>query len=124
MNERPRIPEDFDALAPETFDSPHEVYAGLRARCPVAHSNSWGGFWALMSYADVHGVLSDSETYITSVQNVVPKIAFTGRRPPLHLDPPEHTPYRAAIAPLLTAAKVAARSSRAFAASSSTCSIP
>jgi cytochrome P450 len=34
------------------------------------------------------------------VQNVVPRVATTGRRPPLHLDPPEHTPYRRAIAPL------------------------
>jgi cytochrome P450 len=33
---------------------------------------------------------------------VIPKIAFTGRRPPLHLDPPEHTPYRKAINPLLS----------------------
>jgi cytochrome P450 len=41
------------------------------------------------------------------VQNVVPKVAFTGRRPPLHLDPPEHSLYRRAINPLLTEEKVA-----------------
>ncbi|MFM0037245.1 cytochrome P450 [Paraburkholderia strydomiana] len=40
--------------------------------------------------------------FITSVQNVVPKVAFSGRRPPLHFDPPEHTPYRAALNPLLS----------------------
>ncbi|MFM5908845.1 MAG: cytochrome P450, partial [Novosphingobium sp.] len=37
-----------------------------------------------------------------SKQNVIPKVAFTGRRPPLHLDPPEHTPYRKALNPLLS----------------------
>jgi cytochrome P450 len=42
------------------------------------------------------------------VQNVVPKVAFTGRRPPLHLDPPEHTPYRAALNPLFNVARMAA----------------
>ena len=99
--------EDFDPLAPEDFDSPHPEYARLRRECPVAHSNAWGGFWALMRHADVVRAAADSDLFITSKQNVVPKVAFTGRRPPLHLDPPEHTPYRRALAPLLTATRVA-----------------
>lgn len=98
---------DFDPLVAETFDSPNAVYADLRARCPVAHSDAWGGFWALMKHADVAAAAADWQTYITSQQNVVPKVAFTGRRPPLHLDPPEHTPYRRALAPLLTERAVA-----------------
>lgn len=98
---------DFDPLLPETFDSPNADYAALRARCPVAHSDAWGGFWALMKHDDVAAAAADWQTFITSQQNVVPKVAFTGRRPPLHLDPPEHTPYRRAIAPLLTERRVA-----------------
>ena len=94
--------EDFDPLQPETFDSAHADYARLRDECPVAHSDAWGGFWALMRYDDVKRAASDPRTFVTSVQNVVPKVAFTGRRPPLHLDPPEHTPYRRALNPLLT----------------------
>jgi cytochrome P450 len=93
-------PQDFDPLAPETFDSPYVVYEELRGHCPVAHSQAWNGFWAFMNYADVLDALEQSDTYITSVQNVVPKLAFTGRRPPLHLDPPQHTPYRRALNPL------------------------
>ncbi len=100
--------QDFDALAPEDFDSPYEVYARLRQRCPVAWTNAWHGFWAFTRYADVAEAAADYKTYTTTVQNVVPKLAFTGRRPPLHLDPPEHTTYRRAISPLLTEAKVAA----------------
>lgn len=99
--------QDFDAAAPETFDSVHTLHADLRARCPVAHTDALGGFWALTRYGDVAAVLGDPGTYVTSVQNVVPRVAFTGRRPPLHLDPPEHTPYRVALNPLLTAEKVA-----------------
>ena len=98
--------QDFDPLAPETFDSPYRLYSELRGRCPVAHSNAWGGFWALLSYDDVKNVLADSSTFITSKQNVVPKLAFTGRRPPLHFDPPEHTPYRKALNPLLKPERV------------------
>lgn len=100
--------EDFDALAPETFDSPYALYEDLRGRCPVAWSKAYNGFWSVTRYADVKAVLQDSATYITSVQNVVPKLAFTGRRPPLHLDPPEHTPYRKALNPLFRADRIAA----------------
>jgi cytochrome P450 len=99
--------QDFDPLAPEDFDSPYEVYERLRRECPVAHSTAWGGFWAYMKHADVVRAASDSELYITSKQNVVPKVAFTGRRPPLHLDPPDHTPYRRALSPLLSPQRVA-----------------
>ena len=99
--------QDFDPLLPETFDSAQAVYRDLRAKCPVAHSEAWGGFWALMKHADVAAAAADSSTFITSKQNVVPAVAFTGRRPPLHLDPPEHTPYRRALSPLLSERKVA-----------------
>lgn len=94
--------QDFDPLLPETFDSAHADYARLRVQCPVAHTDAWGGFWALMRYEDVKKAASDWSTFITSKQNVVPRVAFTGRRPPLHLDPPDHTPYRRALNPLLS----------------------
>lgn len=99
--------DDFDPLAAEDFDSAHAEYRQLRSRCPVAHSNAWNGFWALFRHADVVAVLKNPRLFITSVQNVVPKVAFTGRRPPLHLDPPEHTPYRQALNPFFTAGKMA-----------------
>jgi cytochrome P450 len=94
------VSPDFDPLAPETLTSPHDLYKDMRQRCPVAHSDRWNGFWTLTKYEDVASVLADSKTFITSVQNVVPKVAYTGRRPPLHLDPPDHTPYRNALNPL------------------------
>lgn len=103
-----QLPEDFDALASETFDSPYPIYARLRKECPVAHSHAWGGFWALTRYEDVAHAAEDPATFTTTVQNVVPKLAFTGRRPPLHLDPPEHTPYRAAIDSVMRSARIAA----------------
>lgn len=95
---------DLDPTEPETFTSAHARLAELRRTCPVAHSDTWGGFWALLRHEDVVEVLRSPSTYITSVQNVVPKVATTGRRPPLHLDPPEHTPYRQALNPFFTPA--------------------
>lgn len=108
QNDSERLTDDFDPLAEEDFYSAHEIYTDMRSRCPVAHSNEWNGFWALLSYKDVVGALRDHDTFITSVQNVVPKVAFTGRRPPLHLDPPEHTPYRQALNPFFHRKKMEA----------------
>jgi cytochrome P450 len=107
MSTRCPVHADFDPLVPERFESAHAQYAELRARCPVARSEAYGGFWALTKYDDVARALGDPTTFVTSTQNVVPKVAFTGRRPPLHLDPPEHTPYRAALNPLLAPERVA-----------------
>lgn len=98
---------DYDPTLPETFDSAHEVFADLREHCPVAHSNAFDGFWAVTRYEDIHRILMDWQNYTTSVRNVVPGSSTTGRRPPLHLDPPDHTPYRRAIDRALGPARVA-----------------
>lgn len=103
----PNRPEDYDALADQSNESVYDTYARLRASCPVAWSNAWSGFWSLMKYEDVARVASDYRIFINSVQNVVPKVAFTGRRPPLHLDPPAHTPFRTVLNPLLSERRIA-----------------
>jgi cytochrome P450 len=104
--EQAPLPDDFDPLVSETFGSAHEEYKTLRQHCPVAHTSTWEGFWLLTRYSDVARVSCDPDTFTTTVQNVVPRVAFTGRRPPLHLDPPEHTPYRRALNPFFTQEKI------------------
>jgi cytochrome P450 len=91
---------EFDADVVEGFDDAHAVFKDLRGRCPVAHTSDFEGFWLLTKYDDVIRALADYENFSTAYQNVVPRVATSGRRPPLHLDPPEHTPYRRAITPL------------------------
>lgn len=103
----PSLLSEYDPTLPETFDSVHATFADLRARCPVAHSTQFDGFWALARYDDVVNALRDPDMFITSVRNVVPGSSTTGRRPPLHLNPPEHTPYRRAIDRALNAVRVA-----------------
>jgi cytochrome P450 len=95
-------PADFTVPDTEDFDSPHALFADLRGRCPVAWSNEMGGFWAVTKHEDICKVLTDWETFTTTVQNVVPRVATTQRRPPLHLDPPGNIPYRNAIIRFLT----------------------
>lgn len=97
---------DFAVPPQETAAQAHATYEGLRSRCPVAHTQDMTGFWALTRHADIARTAADHALFTTTVQNVIPKVAFTGRRPPLHLDPPEQTPYRAALNPLLSAERV------------------
>lgn len=96
---------DWDPREPETFDSPHVVYEQLRRTCPVPWSDAFGGFWAATTYKDVE-LVSRDRRFITSVQNVVPHVPRKQRRPPLHLDPPEHSKYREPINRVLARTKV------------------
>jgi cytochrome P450 len=99
---------EYDPTIGESFEGTYAQFADLRARCPVAHSTAFEGFWAVTRYQDVLDILMQPDLYITSVRNVVPGSSATGRRPPLHLDPPDHTPYRKAIDRALGAGRVAA----------------
>lgn len=83
----------------ETFGSAHDDYAALRNTNPFPWSEDFGGFWAATTYEDIAQITQD-ERFITSVQNVVPHVPRSSRRPPLHFDPPEHTAYREAIDPI------------------------
>ena len=98
---------EYDPTAHETFESTYAAFADLRERCPVAHSEAFEGFWAVTRHQDILDILLQPELYITSVRNVVPGSSTTGRRPPLHLDPPDHTPYRRAIDRALGPSRVA-----------------
>ena len=100
--------DEYDPTIEESFEHSHQVFADLRARCPVAHSSAFDGFWAVTRYQDIVDILMQPDLYITSVRNVVPGSSTTGRRPPLHLDPPDHTPYRRAIDRALGGTRVAA----------------
>ena len=98
--------QDYDPTKVETFDSVYEDFAHLRSKCPVAHSNEFDGFWALAKYEAVKTVLDQPLAFTTMYKNVVPVMSLTSRRPPLHLDPPEHTPYRRALDRVLSKARV------------------
>src|SRR5690606_20777540 len=89
----------------ESFGSAQTEYRQLRETKPFPWSESYGGVWAATSYADIVAITQD-ERFITSVQNVVPHVPRSSRRPPLHFDPPEHTAYREAIDPIFRASSL------------------
>jgi cytochrome P450 len=91
--------DEFDPDRPEALSDPDIVYGPLRQRCPVAWSAKYGGFWAATRYADIEAITTDPATFTTTHGIIVPKNPASGRRPPLHFDPPEHTIYRKAMNP-------------------------
>jgi cytochrome P450 len=98
---------DFDPLDDGFAKDPHPVWADLRGRCPVARGDRWD-FWALTKYEDIK-LASRRPAVFTSSQGItVPRNPVSGRRAPLHFDPPEHPRYRRPLNAVLSAARVAA----------------
>ena len=94
------VSHDFDPDDPAGHADPEGLYGRLRERCPVAHSDSYGGFWAVTRYRDVQQVMRDPATFSSAEGIIIPRNPASGRRPPLHYDPPEHTAYRKVISPV------------------------
>ncbi len=75
------------------------MYRELRGGCPVAHSEAYGGSWLATGRADIERITTDPETFSSQFGIIVPRNRASGRRPPLHFDPPDHTVFRTAINP-------------------------
>ncbi len=84
---------DFDPLDSAFSEDPYPTWARLRESCPVARGDRWD-FWALTRYEDVKQVSRQFKTFTSSRGITVPSNPVSGRRAPLHFDPPEHPLYR------------------------------
>jgi cytochrome P450 len=105
------VTPDFDPLDEEFARDPHAVWARLRAECPVARGARWD-FWALTRFDDVVEASSRPGTFTSSQGIVVPVNPVSGRRAPLHFDPPEHARYRRPLNAMLRDDRIAAREER------------
>ena len=93
-----RLVHEFDHWDPELAKDPFSVYDGLRAQCPVAHSDAYGGFFVLSRYEDIEAAARDHETF-SSRSISVPDPGVMPSSPPLDLDPPRHTAFRRVLLP-------------------------
>jgi cytochrome P450 len=91
--EAEKRPADFDPLDPEFTKDPYPTWARLRQLAPVARGARWN-FWALTRYEDIKKVSRQPRTFTSSRGITVPSNPVSGRRAPLHFDPPEHPLYR------------------------------
>lgn len=90
---------EIDPLDPTLVRDPHAVFRTLREACPVARGGRWGGFWAALGYDEVVAASTAHRTFSSAEGIVVPANPVSGRRAPMHYDPPEHIRYRRALNP-------------------------
>ena len=106
---------DFDHTDPAWVTDPYPIWDDLRARCPVAHSDRYGGTWLPVTHDDVAAVAYDTE-HFTSRSVVVSDVrpgpddlpAPIGVAPPITSDPPFHTLARRLLLPAFAPKPIAA----------------
>jgi cytochrome P450 len=79
----------------------------MRARCPVAHSDRYGGFWVVTAYDQVLAVAQDWETFSSAFGLTVPVSPIAVRNLPVEIDPPLQRVFKRLINPFFTPAAVA-----------------
>ena len=110
MTQPPRPPvedwaTDYDIFDPAYCTDPGPIWADLRERCPIAHSDRWGGSWLPTRYDDVAEMARLVPALSSQEFIVVPPVPLvdpdTGEvlrarpyAPPISSDPPFHTAAR------------------------------
>ena len=105
---------DFDHTDPQWVQDPYPIWDDLRTRCPVAHTDRYGGAWLPVRHDGVAAVAYDTEHFTSRsvvVSNVRPGPndlpAPIGIAPPITSDPPFHTLARRLLLPAFGPKKIA-----------------
>ena len=107
---------DYDIFDPDYVRDPAPVWKELRGRCPIAHTERWGGSWLPTRYEHLQKMVKMVPALSSASPLVVPpspemieileaeteKHGETSRTPPITSDPPRHRPYRRIIMPLFS----------------------
>lgn len=120
MTDRPPASDwttDFDHLDTRWVADPYPIWDELRRKCPIAHTERYGGVYFPSRYADIRTIAYDTE-HFSSRQVVVrempprtssdrekaPPSASTSTlaSPPITSDPPHHRPARMLLLPAFT----------------------
>jgi len=108
---------DFSHLEPEWAADPYPIQDDLRQRCPIAHTDRFGGGWLPTRYADVADIAYDTERFSSRsiiMSNFRPPLeaAPVGGSPPISSDPPFHHDARKLLLPAFTNTAVARQEAR------------
>jgi cytochrome P450 len=98
---------DFSHLEPEWAANPYPIQDDLRQRCPIAHTDRFGGGWLPLRYDDVASIAYDTDRFSSRaiiMGNVRPPhdLAPVGGSPPISSDPPFHHDARKLLLPAFT----------------------
>ncbi|RSN05674.1 cytochrome P450 [Nonomuraea sp. WAC 01424] len=105
---------DFSHVDPQWAADPYPIQDDLRQRCPIAHTERFGGVWIPTRYEDVAAIAYDTDRFSSRavvVGNVKPprELAPVGGVPPISSDPPFHHDARKLLLPAFTKTAVARR---------------
>jgi len=98
---------DFSHLEPEWAADPYPIQDDLRQRCPIAHTDRFGGGWLPTRYEDVAAVAAQTDHFSSRaiiMGNFRPPLdlAPVGGTPPISSDPPFHHDARKLLLPAFT----------------------
>jgi cytochrome P450 len=98
---------DFSHAEPEWAADPYSIQDDLRQRCPIAHTERFGGGWLPTRYDDVASIAYDTERFSSRaiiISNFRPSLdlAPIGGSPPISSDPPFHHDARKLLLPAFT----------------------
>jgi hypothetical protein len=101
---------DYDIFDSSYVLNPYPVWDDLRQKCPVAHTERWGGSWMPTRFEDVFAIAQDIEHFSSRNILVAPTDPVPGVNdpsspnygigaPPIATDPPVHTWSRRLLLP-------------------------
>jgi cytochrome P450 len=95
---------DFDHHGAEWVADPYPIIDDLRDRCPVAHTDRYGGAWLPTRHEHVSAIAYDTERFSSRsvvMGNTRPprEVAPIGISPPISSDPPFHHGARRLLLP-------------------------
>jgi cytochrome P450 len=110
MGERPPVADwttDFDHNHPDWRNDPHAIWDDLRGRCPVAHTNRYGGVHLPVRHDDIRAIAYDTQHFSSRRISILEKPPISAPIPPVTTDPPKHRAQRMLLLPLFTADAIA-----------------
>ncbi len=98
---------DFSHMEEEWADDCYRIQDDLRERCPIAHTERFGGAWLPVRHDDVAEIAYDTQRFSSRspvVGNFRPPLdlAPVGGVPPISSDPPFHHDARKLLLPAFT----------------------
>ncbi|CAN5658115.1 cytochrome P450 [soil metagenome] len=103
---------DFDHTDAKWAADPFAIWDGLRAGCPVARTERFGGGWLPTRHQDVSAIANDTE-HFTSRSVIMGghrpplELAPAGIAPPISADPPYHAGSRRMLLPIFSPSRIA-----------------
>jgi cytochrome P450 len=102
---------DFSHMDAEYAQDAPAIWRALRQRCPIAHTDRFGGAWLPTRYDDIAAIAYDTERFssrsiIVSHFRQPRESAPVGGIPPISSDPPFHRDARKLLLPAFTKSAV------------------